>query len=56
MASGKKQYWEDGWPPRIRGNSAGTPVVCKETTGLLPPSEKTKLLIQHQSDEYVLNY
>ena len=53
LASGKKQYWADGWPPRNRGDSTETPVISRETTGLLPPSENTKLQIQHLSDEYV---
>ena len=56
LASGKKQYWADGWPTRNRGDSVETPVISKETADMIP-SEKTKLLIQHQSDDYILvNY
>ena len=54
LASGKKQYWADGWPPRNKGGSVETPIISKKTAGLLPPTEKTKLLIQNESDEYVL--
>ena len=58
LASGRKQYWADGWPPRShRGDAAETPVISKDSASLQPPSEKTKLLIQNESDGYVLvNY
>ena len=54
LASGKKQYWADGWPPRDKGGSVETPVISKKTAGLLYPTEKTRLLIQNESDGYVL--